>query len=331
MRFAVAGLGSMGKRRVRDLLAAGHEVIGHDLREDRRDEAVERFGIEVSEDAAGALDADAVVISTPPDQHVPWYERCLAAGLPFFSEASVLTPRPEWFAERATGTHQGQASATWRFHPLVARLHDSVDASAIRSLHHHYAGWLPGWHPWEPYWEFYAGSRRSTCAAREMVPFEAEWLVWILGPVLAVSCRHGRRHSWRTDNDDFYELQLEFAGGTSGTLVIELDQPSTTRVARLAAGDDVWLVDFEATMLERAGEDRRESVFAPADFDFESVYRDEITAFAEAIAGGSEFPKTWAEDRHQSDVLRAAELSHTRRAWVDVAEAAAGYDGIALD
>ena len=47
MNFLIIGLGSMGKRRVRNLQALGYRnIIGFDMREDRRKEAKEKYGIQ---------------------------------------------------------------------------------------------------------------------------------------------------------------------------------------------------------------------------------------------------------------------------------------------
>jgi 3-hydroxyisobutyrate dehydrogenase-like beta-hydroxyacid dehydrogenase len=51
MRVGVLGLGSMGSRRIRDLLSLGHEVRGADRRADRNVRANERFGITTFETA----------------------------------------------------------------------------------------------------------------------------------------------------------------------------------------------------------------------------------------------------------------------------------------
>lgn len=68
MKFLVVGLGSMGKRRVRNLQALGHAALaGFDLRADRRREAAEKYDIPVFdtfEAAVAAFKPDALVIST---------------------------------------------------------------------------------------------------------------------------------------------------------------------------------------------------------------------------------------------------------------------------
>ena len=50
MKFLVIGLGSMGKRRVRNLQALGVvNIAGFDVRADRRQEAQDKYGIQVFE------------------------------------------------------------------------------------------------------------------------------------------------------------------------------------------------------------------------------------------------------------------------------------------
>ena len=78
MKFLVIGLGSMGKRRVRCLQSLGYsEIVGFDVRADRRAEAEQKYGIKT----VGLLDSsqleacDAVIVSTPPNLHAMWGKR----------------------------------------------------------------------------------------------------------------------------------------------------------------------------------------------------------------------------------------------------------------
>ena len=125
MRIGVIGVGSMGKRRTRDLLALGCEVALFDRRPDRLEEAQKLF----SATAAGSFEAlldkkpDALVISVPPDQHLEYYERSFQAKLPFFSEMNVLTPETAWFAAKeAEAGVKSYPSGTWQFYPLFGIL-----------------------------------------------------------------------------------------------------------------------------------------------------------------------------------------------------------------
>jgi predicted dehydrogenase len=343
MRVGVLGLGSMGSRRIRDLLSLGHEVRGADLRADRNLRAVERFGIRAFGSAQDlvASGLDALVISTPPDQHAVSYGIAFDARLPFFGEASIVTPTLAWFdaQEARSGVH-GFASATWRFYsPLVELrdrlLHDGVET--ITAVHHEYADFLPRWHPWEPYWEFYAGSRRQTSAAREMVPFELEWLCWLFGPVAAVSATVARLGEWRTNINDSYFLQIQFEGGLRSTLRVELHREAPARTATVCARGTSYQVDFTTDTLRYFDTTARHWESVPlresemVSTDLERVYAAEMRAFVSAVLEGAPYPKTWDEDRHLSDILIAAEQSAQQGRWVRVGDVSATYDGLSVD
>jgi predicted dehydrogenase len=340
MRIGVIGLGSMGKRRVRDLVALGQEVVGFDLRADRNVEAWEMFGIQTAPDFAGLLHLkpDALVISTPPDQHLMYYKLGFTHRLPFFSEANVLTPRAEWFAEQEERTGvRSYPSATMQFYPLLNVLRQQINEIGkewVNSVHAHYASYLPLWHPWEHYSEYYAGRSWHTGAAREMVPFEMDWVCWIFGPVRAVCCVHDQRIEWTTDIDDTYTVLLEFESGLRGTLLLEMHQVMPFRTGRIACRKQGFLLDMAAHELHRYDLEgatwkhiKPPGTRALSSFYYEHVYTDEITAYVAALEGTAIYPKTWTEDRHLSNILFAAEESWRRKTWVTVAEVESLYDG----
>jgi predicted dehydrogenase len=343
VRFGVVGLGSMGTRRVRDLQALGHEVHGFDVRADRNHRAADRFRIGTASSFKALLDCelDALVLSTPPDQHVAGYRAAFDAGLPFFSEASILTPTAEWFgAQERQSQIRGYPSATWRFYaPLVelAQALKAPDGPTITAVHHEYADYLPRWHPWESYWDFYAGARRETSAAREMVPFEFEWLCWLFGEVEEVSAVIARLGRWRTDINDSYLLHLRFVSGVMATVRIELHREAPARLATVCGTGASFQLNFNTHELRSY--DSQSGVWAvmpvpqtpAASSEFEKVYRAEIAAFAAAVAGAAEYPKRWADDRHLSNVLMAAETSARERRPVRLAEVACHYDGLSLE
>jgi predicted dehydrogenase len=343
VKLGVLGLGSMGSRRVRDLLALGHDVRGHDVREDRNQRAETRFGIRTEKSLAALLRGklDALVICTPPDQHVECYQVAFESKLPFFSEASILTPQAEWFSanELRYGV-SGYPSATWRFYaPLMtlARLIHRINAPAIAAVHHEYADFLPRWHPWEPYSEFYAGARKQTSAAREMVPFEFEWLCWLFGPVESISAVMARLGTWSTDIDDTYHLHVLFVSGLHATVRIELHREAAARTAMICGEAETYQLDFNSPALRRYEPQTAgwSEVSVPEEesgsSDLEKTYAAEIGAFVAALRGDHPYPKTWVEDRHLSDVLFAAELSARERRTVVLAEVASAYDGLSVE
>lgn len=345
MKAGVAGLGSMGRRRVRDLLALGHEVRGFDVRPDRSAAAARDFGIatapspqELLEGGAKGEPLDALIVSTPPDRHVEYYERALRAGLPFFSEASILTPAQAWFEERAADPAAlGCPSATMRFDPQLAWLRERIaalGADGLRSIHYAGGDYLPRWHPYEPYDEFYAGAARATSGSRESVTFELDWICWLIGPVASVQAVHRARGEWRTDIDDTYLLLLEFESGVVGSMVMELHQQAPFKTVRLAHREESFTLEPDGGDLishRLDPEDRAVSKrCGPQGVNREQVYLEEMRAYVEALGGGPPFPKSWREERHLSDVLCAAECSEQKGARVRVAEVHEAYEGADL-
>ena len=76
MRFLVVGLGSMGKRRVRCLLALKKQnIAGFDLRKDRIKEAQKKYNIKIYNSfnlAIKNFKPDALIISTSPKFHMKY-------------------------------------------------------------------------------------------------------------------------------------------------------------------------------------------------------------------------------------------------------------------
>ncbi len=93
--YYVKGLGSMGKRRIRCLMALGvkpEAIWGNDIREDRCKEARNKYGINIvrSEQEIDFENIDAVIVSLPPDKHKIGVDIAIKNKKPVFVEASVI-------------------------------------------------------------------------------------------------------------------------------------------------------------------------------------------------------------------------------------------------
>jgi predicted dehydrogenase len=89
LKFLIIGLGSMGKRRIRNLHFNNQRwIIGYDIRPDRRREAKERYGIKIIDDLKklSEKDFDAIIISTPPGNHGDYIRLALENQKHFFVE-----------------------------------------------------------------------------------------------------------------------------------------------------------------------------------------------------------------------------------------------------
>ncbi len=321
MRFLVVGLGSMGKRRIRNLrhLEAG-EFVGFDPRVDRREEVESRYGIETFDDIDRALDSgpDALVVSTPPDLHMPYARMAAGRSIPFFCEASVVVDGMDEVIElsRERGV-VAAPSCTMRYHPSTQKMKQLVDAGAIgpvAAMTYHCGQYLPDWHPWEDYRTFYV-ARRETGACREIVPFELTWLTWLLGDVATVACMKSKRTSLDVDIDDVYQLLLGFECGTLGHLLVDVVARVPYRVLRLVGEEGVieWDASARAVRVYEAGTGKWAEHPEPAAIvedgyvAAENMYIEEMRAFVAAVRGEQPYPYTLEQDRGVLEVLLRAE------------------------
>ncbi len=329
MKFLIIGLGSMGKRRVRNLRHLGvEEIIGFDPRADRRAEAEQKYGIPTVADAAVGFDMqpDAAVISTPPDWHMPYALEAAKRGVHFFTEASVVEDGMDEVMA-VCRTQPGLVAApscTMRFFPGPRKIQALVREGAIGKPYafvHHTGQWLPDWHPWEDYRTYYV-SKRETGACREIVPFELTWLTGIFGGVRAVQGFKTKLSDLDADIDDIYQTLLQFDSGVTGMLQVDVLARAPVRSFRLLGSEGVveWSGTENQVHLYTASSGEwttfslnQGSVEANyAKWSAEQPYIDEMQAFIAAIRGEKPFGYTYEEDRCVLRVLRAVEESHAR-------------------
>jgi predicted dehydrogenase len=325
MKFLVIGLGSMGKRRIRNLkhLNAG-EIIGFDPNEARRNEAAEKYQIStfVTIDAALSERPAAFVISTPPDLHMVYGKIAAERGLPFFCEAGITDTGVAEVADLSRRNRSVAApSCTLRFQPSIKKMKALIEEGAlgrVLSYTHHCGQYLPDWHPWEDYRSFY-GSRRETGACREIVPFELTWLTWLLGEVVSVTAIKAKLTRLDCDIDDVYQLLLRHKSGAVGHLMVDVIDRAAVRHCRVLGekGTLDWsfmdkrLRHYDAETSEWKEYAEPESVVLQnySAMSVEQMYIEEMEAFVRAARGEAPYPYSFAEDTSVLKVLEAAERS----------------------
>ena len=322
MKALVIGLGSMGRRRVRCLRQLGVEQVeGFDTRADRRAAAAQEYGIPVRERlAAEDLRAfDAVVISTPPDQHHTALAWALDAGKPAFVEASVIRdPLPALDARaRAQGVVVAP-SCTLRFHSAIREITQIVHSGRygkVCNFSYHCGQYLPDWHPWEKVSDYYV-SNPLTGGAREIVPFELTWMVDAFGWPREVQGTRMRTADVGAPIDDTYAALLRFDGFV-GTLVVDVVARQAVRKLTLnfERASLSWDWDSGVVRVWEAEPGRQIELHQPKSVAHagyhqnigEAMYVAEVASFLAAAQGRGRFPHTLQEDIRVLSLLEEIE------------------------
>jgi predicted dehydrogenase len=329
MRLLVIGLGSMGKRRIRNLQAIGdNEVAGFDIRGDRRVEAEKKYGIPTYSDFDSAMDAfhpDALVVSTSPEHHMTYAWAGFERGISCFIEASVVdAERILELHERVEGTRVLMApSCTMRHFPGPKKVKELIQTGAIgRPLNVNYqtGQYLPDWHPWERIEEFYV-SHRETGGCREIVPFELTWLNDIFGTPEPLACAKAKLTEMNADIDDIYHCLLRYPDGVLANVTVEvISRPQATRELRVLGteGEIVFSADENRVRYVNSNNPKWVSfdlgggTVEAGYINPEEPYISEMKDFVEAVRqeDKSLYPNTLLDDYHILQVLcRLEELS----------------------
>lgn len=315
MKVVVIGLGSMGKRRIRLLLRHCRSVIsvcGVDARTDRRTDAGETYGIPAYaqlHEAVAAESPAAALICTSPAAHAALTKECLEHGLHVFSELNLLSENNDSIIALAEkrGLHLF-LSSTLLYRNETAYISQEVAACGTPVHYRYHVGqYLPDWHPWESYKDFFVADRKTN-GCRELFAIELPWLLRTFGAVVRFHCVRDTISALELDYPDSYIVLLEHEHGHTGTL--HVDVVSRKAVRQFEAYADKLHIRWEGTpqsltafnpqsgameQIETYAEVERDSRYA--DNIIENAYLEELTAFIAEIEGRGPMAKyTFRDD-----------------------------------
>ena len=299
MRFLIVGLGSMGKRRARLAAGLGHQIFGVDSAEPRQKEA-EALGITVFSSLPAALAAgryDAAFVCTAPLSHAGITGALLHAGLPVFSELNLVGDGYEELIK--TARQKGlplflSSTMLYREETIYLRKKIREFAKPVSYIYH-IGQYLPDWHPWEAYQNFFVGDAR-TGGVREILGIELPWLTTTFGPAKPVSVEKERLTSLAIAYPDSVFATLRHQNGTRGFLAADVVTPKPVRSFEVFGeglhlfweGSPTTLFAYDTA----AGEKRQVQPYQNAQQDprysdniVENAYLDEILNFIGVLAG----------------------------------------------
>lgn len=327
MEFLVIGLGSMGKRRIRNLQYLGEkDIVGYDMRDDRRAECEQKYKIKTLNNINKAMDQnpDVFIISTPPNHHIEYEILAAKNNKHFFCEAGVFTEGIEGLIKICKKKKIVAApSATLRFNESIQKIKELIDTNKIGTIVAftcHLGQYLPEWHPWEHITDFYVG-HRETSGTREMIPFELEWLTWIFGDISKLSCIKGKFSHLDADIDDVYQLIFQFKKGIIGHLLVDVVSRVPTRYIKVIGekGTIEWnwtsdIVRFYDAETKQWTEFKEHEGFKEKGYIAkENMYIEEIRNFIKAICGEEQYVYSLEEDLKILKLLEAAEESSVKQ------------------
>lgn len=299
MKIIVIGLGSMGKRRIR-LLSERKDIqlFGIDSQESRCAEVKEKFGIKCYASIADVVSAehpDAAVISTSPLSHAAIIKECLDNNLHVFTEINLVA---DGYTENmAMAKEKGLVlflSSTFLYRKETQTIIEKAQkANCPLNYIYHIGQYLPDWHPWESYNNYFIGDKRTN-GCREIMAIDLPWIVTAFGPIKKATAVKSKNTQLNINYNDNYLITLEHEGGHKGMLAVDVVTRKSIRHIDVygeqfqmtwnGTADSLMEYDIENKELKNIQfEDAAEHVEGYAAFITENPYREELNAFLAQI------------------------------------------------
>lgn len=298
MKALIVGLGSMGKRRARLLGTLGVQVIGVDSNESRAKEAGDLLTRAYKSIAEALLEApDVAFVCTSPLSHHAIEKELLSAGLHVFTELNLVNGGyGELIAIAKEKNLIAFPSSTWLYRKEMEYITKKVKEKGGKCAYTYHIGqYLPDWHPWESYKDYFIGNAKTN-GCREIMALELPWLVRAFGPIREVTSVSRRLTDLEITYPDTYMVQILHEGGAIGSLTVDITSPLPVRTFEaIGEGLQLFWEGRPDTLAEFNKETRKREAVALYDnvtrqegyasFIIENAYLDEIKAFLGAVEG----------------------------------------------
>ena len=330
MRFLIIGAGSMGTRRVRNLLELGYtDIIIYDIDSDSSIKTAAKHGVEYVRELSELWNnkPNMAIISIPPLTKQLYIDFCNQLNIPCFCEADICT---------YSGTYT--ASATMRFHPAIQKIKELLDNGTLGKIYtftFHHGMHLRDWHPGADYKKYYA-AKKETGAGQEMLCFELSWLSYLFGiPVDIRGFVDKKLNDAGISADDVFATTVKFGQSIislrrfpfainntvykntiTGTFLNDVVSRPAIRELRIIGEKCNLLWDWNTDYIELEQPDGEISMIfyskgkAAESYNSnicEQMYVDELSAWIDSIQNGTPYPYSKEEEEAVIKMLKKVE------------------------
>jgi len=306
MRFLIAGLGSIGRRHMRNLVALGeNDIVLYRTRKATLPEG-ELAAFPQETDLQEALEKhkpDAVIVANPTALHLDIAIPAAEAGCAILLEKPISHSTDRLDVLQAAVNKSGSkvlAGFQFRFHPGLLRAKQLIldgELGRIVSAHVHFGEYLPAWHPWEDYRKSYAARADMGGGVVLTQCHSLDYLPWLVGKVESAWGFVAKLSDLEVDVDDTAEIGLRFIGGALGSLHLDYNQQPPAHHFEIIGtnGSLQWDLADGATRIYRAEKKDWEVYPLAAAWERNFMFMEQMKHFVAVVRGEVE-PSCSLED-----------------------------------
>jgi predicted dehydrogenase len=225
MKILIAGLGSIGRRHFRNLIALGEKdiVLLRTRKATLPDDELAGYPVETDlDEAIQKHRPDAVVVANPTSVHLNVAIPAAKAGCHILLEKPVSHSLERLDLLQDVAQKSGSkilVGFQFRYHPTLNKARDLIQSNALGKVltaHAHWGEYLPQWHPWEDYRQSYAARADLGGGVVITLTHPLDYLRYLLGDVESLWSFNGHISPLELDVEDVAEIGLKFANGAVG-------------------------------------------------------------------------------------------------------------------
>lgn len=238
MRFLIAGLGSIGRRHLRNLVSLGQTdiILLRSRKNYPPDDELSAFPVVTDMDAALQYEPDAVIVSNPTALHLKVAIPAAQAGCHLLLEKPIshsIQGMDKIRSAVKSGGGTVLVGFQFRFHPSLLKIKEILSKEQIGRVlfcRSHWGEYLPGWHPQEDYRKGYSARKDLGGGVVLSLCHPLDYLHWLFGKVNELIAVTGKLSDLDIEVEDTAEVILNFHSKTIGSLHLDYFQqpPSHT-------------------------------------------------------------------------------------------------------
>lgn len=298
MKILIAGLGSIGRRHLRNLRVLGESdfVLYRTGRSTLPDDD-ELRGIPVESSLTAALGhrPQAAIVANPTSLHLDVAIPAAAAGCHLFLEKPIshtVEGIDLLYSALRDGGGNAYVAFQFRFHPTLRICRELISDGAIGqplSARVHWGEYLPDWHPWENFRESYAAREDLGGGVLLTLCHPFDYLRWIFGEVRTLSASAVPALHLGLTVDSCAEVGLVFDSGLLASVHVDFIQRPTQHSLFVVGTDGTleWNAVDGSLVHTTVGADVLKRWNPAPEFERNTMFIDEMRHFLATIRGES--------------------------------------------
>jgi len=315
MKILLIGLGSIGQRHLRNILALGYTDVT----------IVKRSGILTEEFAslsvytniaAAVTDQsfDAAIICTPTAQHITALKACLLARIPAIFIEKPVSHNVDDMDEinNLIAAYKPYIVVGYDLHfdPGMQQVRTLLQRNTIGnviSVNAQVGQYLPDWRPYEDHSKGMSAKKETGGGVMLDLVHEFDYLYWLFGEATLVACQYANSGYLKIETEEVAEVLIKFSNGIIGTIHLDYLQRTLVRNCMVTGTGGTIFWDLAASLVKWTDGAKNAHQFSYEGFERNERFINIIQSFLQKE--DSEFLTSFDNALHRLEIVIATKPS----------------------